>query len=151
MSRCGQLPIVQLWSGVYQSGMMFGRALAEVMRVWLVVLYALSATVMGFAHHHAHANSQPDMSAYTLPDGTVPVSCFGMGDGSDNGTPGKLTICDACLVMAGANLPPPCPAILAVDFGPGVVLKPVEQTAALARLIINPTSRGPPQPIALIV
>ncbi|MCA3625920.1 MAG: hypothetical protein IOC49_01650 [Methylobacterium sp.] len=136
---------------MYQTAMTFGRVLAEMMRVWLVVLYALSATVMGFAHHHAHANSKPDMSAYMLPDGTVPVICFGMGDGSDKGTPGKLTICDACLAMAGANLPPPCPAILAVDFGPGVVLKPAEQTAALARLIINPTSRGPPQPIALIV
>ncbi len=133
--------------------MAFGRALAEMMRVWLVVLYALSATVMGFAHHHAfaNANAKPDMSAYTLPDGTVPVICFGLGDGSDKAPPGKLTFCDACLAMAGANVPPPCPTVLAVDFGPGVVLMPVEQAAALARLIASPTSRGPPQPNALIV
>jgi hypothetical protein len=133
--------------------MAFARALSEVMRVWLVVLYALSATMMGLAHHHAHANAnaKPDMSAYTLPDGTVPVICFSLGDGSDKTPLGKLTLCDACLAMAGANVPPPCPTVLAVDFGPGVALMPVEQTAALARLIVSPTSRGPPPPIALIV
>ena len=130
--------------------MSFGRALADVMRVWLVTLYALSAVLMGFAHHHAHANAKPDMSAYTLPDGTVPVICFGMGDGSDKGPPGKLTICEACLAMAGASLPPPCPTVLAVDFGDGVTLTPVEQTAALARLLVSPTSRGPPASGVLI-
>jgi hypothetical protein len=128
-----------------------GRAFGDIIRVWLVMLYALSATLMGFAHHHAHASAKPDMSAYTLPDGTVPVICFGMGGSSDKAPQGKSTICDACLAIAGANLPPPCPTVLAVDFGPGVVLKPVEQTAARARLIVNPASRGPPQPIVLIV
>ncbi len=131
--------------------MAFGRASAVVMRVWLVALFALSATLTGFSHRHAHAIAKLDLSAYTLPDGTVPVVCFGMGDGSDDALPGEFTRCEACLALSGANLPPPCPVVQAVDFGDGILLTPIEQTAAQARLPVRATSRDPPEAGFLVV
>lgn len=100
---------------------------------------------------HAYGHGQPaigtseDLSAYALPDGSIPVICSAAG--SDN-APSEtgLRLCVFCLTAAVVAPPPPCgmlseierDAIAAVPM-PDVVLPPVSPY-----LTTGQPSRGPP-------
>ena len=148
-SVCVELPIVQAQGHMYSGIMSFGRALTEMMRIWVLALFALSITLVGFAHRDANAEVRPDLSAYALPDGSVPVICFTKGDSQGEPASEKLSLCDACLLMGGANLAPACPDVLAVDFGKGVGFSQDGATLPVARLYAQPNSRAPPAVVSL--
>jgi hypothetical protein len=70
-------------------------------RDFLLALYVLSVATFGFAHKPITIASSVDLSAYTLPDGSLPVIC-----GGKNGPAGKhvCAVCDACLLSAAPGL-----------------------------------------------
>ncbi|RUO99222.1 hypothetical protein [Hyphomicrobium sp.] len=72
-----------------------------VVRDFLLALYVLSAATFGFAHKPITIASSVDLSAYALPDGSLPFIC-----GGKNGPAGKhvCALCDACLISAAPGL-----------------------------------------------
>ena len=85
----------------------------------------------------------PDLSAYVLPDGTVPVLCLALaGDGEGGFAPG---VCPLCSLNAVSNLAPsPCDAL-----GARIAYTPVAYTQAPAVAIAavrtaTPPARAPP-------
>lgn len=69
-------------------------------------LYALAMLLLGFAHMPVAAQgARPDLSAFALPDGSVPDICFGSQDGTSV-PQGSAPLCAACLLTGGAGLPP---------------------------------------------
>ena len=82
------------------------KALGTITR--LLCVFAL--LFVGFAHRIHAASPQPDvdLSAYALPDGTLPVICHSPS-GTDNGS-GKaifLSDCEFCRLASAAILPVP--------------------------------------------
>jgi hypothetical protein len=74
------------------------------------LLCVIALLFVGFAHRIPAASPQPDvdLSAYALPDGTLPVICHtqaGTGDGSDNAV--FLGDCEFCRLASAAILPTP--------------------------------------------
>lgn len=118
------------------------------MRLLAAVLLALTTVVVGFAHRAPRLEPRgypADVTAWVLPDGTLPALCHaddlvGGPHGRDDGT----ARCDACrladapglAVATAASLPAP-PALVLARLGHG--------TAALTgSLLPAPLSRGPP-------
>ena len=111
------------------------------------LLCVIALLLVGFAHRVPAVSPQPDvdLSAYALPDGTLPVICHtpaGTGDGSGNAVfSGE---CEFCRLAGAAVLPTPhkilIPPCAAVD-------KPVRVVHDLTDFPIHfagtPT-RGPP-------
>lgn len=103
------------------------------LRVVVIAFYALAVCSLGFAHQTASiAASSLDLSAYALPDGSLPDICAGEAQSSDqHGIPQGASkgLCDACLLTSA----------------PGTVLSadcwiPVKQTAS--RLLFRDKSPG---------
>lgn len=74
------------------------------------LLCVIALLVVGFAHRMPAASPQPDvdLSAYALPDGTLPVICHspaGTDDGSGN--PVFFSDCEFCRLASAAVLPTP--------------------------------------------
>ena len=77
--------------------------MAKLVRSWVAALYALSMLLLGFAHVPVVGAAQPappDLSAYVLPDGSLPSIC-GSNQEKDhvNGV-----MCDACLLTVSPGL-----------------------------------------------
>ena len=74
------------------------------LRVLVIAFYALAIASLGFVHHtvSAAAPSQ-DLSAFVLPDGSLPDICAGDAQSSDqHGIPQGASkgLCDACLLTS---------------------------------------------------
>ncbi|MEM9028747.1 MAG: hypothetical protein AAGC70_10310 [Pseudomonadota bacterium] len=113
--------------------------------VWLVALYALATLVAPWLHRSA-ANASPpvDLSAYALPDGTLPVLCIGGNAASD--TPHFDTaICDACLLSAAPGLPASNAVAIAAPSDAGQRLSATSRSQLVARHYLGCAwPRGPP-------
>ena len=75
----------------------------------VAALYALAMLLVGFAHVPLATGAErgPDLSAYALPDGTLPVFCATEGTGPDQPAARHgPQMCDACLVTAAPGLVP---------------------------------------------
>lgn len=79
----------------------------------IAALYGLAMLLVPLAHQPLNVSDGPDLSAYALPDGTLPILCASLPGkpGQPAGKPG--VICDACLltsapglVVAGLEIPP---------------------------------------------
>lgn len=83
-------------------------------RLAIAALYALAMASLPFAHRQPATAAAPDLSAYALPDGTLPILCTTNPNGSGKSQQGSGT-CDACrltsapglVLPALAALPPP--------------------------------------------
>ncbi|MEM7635182.1 MAG: hypothetical protein AAF299_11520 [Pseudomonadota bacterium] len=84
------------------------------------LLCVIALLFVGFAHRMPAAPPQPDidLSAYAMPDGTLPVICSSPSDtGDGSGTAGFFGDCEFCRLAGAAILPgpqdvaaPPCAA-----------------------------------------
>lgn len=107
----------------------------------LVLLLAVALAVLGLGHRMA-LHDPVDLSAYAMPDGTLPELCH------DGGTPDQgqkdQAPCPACRIIAAVELPPvlTLPAVqlehVAVVW-PDVALADVSADPPRA-----PPARGPP-------
>ncbi len=75
-------------------------------RLLVIVFYALAAVSVGFAHKSGTiAITSIDLSAYILPDGSVPVICGDSGSqDSDHGSKHTGPTCDACRLVAAYGM-----------------------------------------------
>ncbi len=116
------------------------------------MLFALAIAVNGFAHRAVAAVpgpsipnvSVPDLSAYVLPDGTVPVLCRALsGDEPVSGlAPGSCPACKLNLVNA---LPPtPCDVIGVPIAYLEITYPDVTASAAGPAATVRPRVRAPP-------
>lgn len=107
----------------------------------MVLLLAVALGVLGFGHRIA-LHDPVDLSAYAMPDGTLPELCHDGGT-QDHGQKDQAP-CPACRIIAAMELPP-------VITLPPVQLEPVTviwPEAALADASEHqpraPPARGPP-------
>lgn len=116
-------------------------------RALLHLLCACALLIVGSVHRvPAHADTAPqavDLSAYALPDGTVPVLCL-TGDSAPAGEKHRHG-CEACRLAASADLLAPGdtlyrPADFHLITRPWIADTPSARPATLFRL----TQRGPP-------
>ncbi len=79
------------------------------------MLIAFALVAVAFGHQPLRFASSPalsatELAAYALPDGSLPIICFGndgVGSGHDEGAGG--TGCDACRLTSSVVFPaPPC-------------------------------------------
>ena len=119
------------------------------LRVLVIAFYALAIASLGFVHHtvSAAAPSQ-DLSAFVLPDGSLPDICAGEAQSSDqHGIPQSASkgLCDACLLTSAPG------SVLSVECWTPVkqaVLRLLFQDAS-PQLVVRATAhvphlRGPP-------
>lgn len=114
-------------------------------RQLLLALYVLAMSTLGFAHQPLHASNAPDLSAYALPDGTLPVLCL-TGDGDGSKTPSHASsACQACLLISAPGLAANCSPVLTepARHSDEVVI-PVERTRIERAKPANARSRAPP-------
>ncbi len=117
---------------------------------WAVrILCALALLFVGFAHQPAAMaeNTPFDITAYALPDGSLPVLCVSENDGSQKDKDKHLHSqgCEACRIGASVLLPQPADALgKALQFSSAVAARPMVETAY--RRIFSPATapRAPP-------
>ena len=94
-------------------------------RVLLLCLYVLASLGVGFSHGALRLPG-PDLSAFVLPDGTLPIICSTNkktnGEESDR-TAAHQPRCDACMLTAAPGLPAPGGAALLI-VRPTIAEKP---------------------------
>lgn len=108
------------------------------------MLCALALVFVAFAHQPVSAASaQPDLSAYTLPDGTLPVLCLtDSGDTDHHKSAWHGNGCEACRLSASVILPVP-PAASDQKIEPLQSLAIKREAALIARHAYPPSA--PPQ------
>ncbi len=113
-------------------------------RLAVSALYALASLLLVAGHQPRPAQAAPDLSAFTLPDGTTPVLC------TQNGlTGGHSDIdnpeCEACRLTAAPGLGPVAlPAMPAPSFRQ-IVLAPAAGVVLAGRLATSTAeARAPP-------
>ncbi|MEC9342760.1 MAG: hypothetical protein VYD64_02825 [Pseudomonadota bacterium] len=72
------------------------------------ILAAFALVAIAFSHQPVDLRDRDsiDLAAYAMPDGSLPVICFGL-DGPGNGKAAKPKGCEACRLTASTALPPP--------------------------------------------
>ena len=110
------------------------------------LLFALAVVLNGFAHRtlvSAPDPALPDLSAYVLPDGTVPVLCRTLADDADGGfAPG---ICPLYSLNAVSALPPaPCDELGRPVAYAAIAYTQATVTASAAVRTATPPVRAPP-------
>lgn len=112
------------------------------------LLLALSIALIGFAHQPPAAGAQPaqgvDLSAYALPDGSLPVLCLGV-DGGGEATSGLH--CPACLVSKGFVLAAPAGGLFAA-FRPARAERRATNPLFLVRAVWPPSAPPTAPPTA---
>lgn len=121
----------------------------RILRTFVIAWYALAIATAGFAHQALPmAPSSPDLSAFVLPDGSVPDLCVeGANSSGSGGLPQGTSqaFCDACLLTAAPGAVPAAgcwvPVRQAVSSPPSSV--PVGRLALQPQHHV-PHLRGPP-------
>lgn len=121
-------------------------------KVLAAAVFMLAALFVGFAHRPLAIAQRPapvDMTAYALPDGTLPEVCLGADGGGDGSSHGRASSCDACVLSAA-------PGLLLADAGfvaaPGfrrIRIVPPPQRAVDARVSQAASARAPPHSAGL--
>ncbi len=110
-------------------------------RTLMLLLLAVALGVLGFGHRVA-LHDPVDLSAYAMPDGTLPELCHD-GGAADHGQKDQAP-CPACRIIAAVELPPMI-TLPPVQLEPVAVVWP---EAALAGASEHqpraPPARGPP-------
>lgn len=111
----------------------------------LVVLLALALVFVGFGHRMAGPDA-PGLSAYAMPDGTLPDLCVdGSGGNSATDTP-----CPACTITAAMHLPAAV-ALPAVQLSRSQADWPLPAPPdAQAHQPRAPPARGPPTAFLIV-
>jgi hypothetical protein len=114
----------------------------------VVALYGLAMLLMPLAHRPLNLGQSPDLSAFALPDGTIPDLCTtAPGKGGKPG--GRSTVCDACLLTCAPGL-----VIAGLEVMPVVASAPVRlgsrfQMLVVARRFVTAARpRAPPHALA---
>lgn len=115
------------------------RILRHVTQRLLVALLALALALVGFGHR-AFAPDALILSAYAMPDGTLPELCIqGSGDQTKDHAP-----CPACTISAAMQLPQTV-SLAAVELKVSQADWPATaQTLTPAHQARAPPARGPP-------
>ncbi len=111
----------------------------------IIALYALAMFTAGFAHHTVTlAKPNIDLSAYALPDGTIPVLCETGGENGGSGHDAQQS-CPACILRSAPGLVEP---EVCIDAPATIVIAVAQfQTALAVRTPAIPREvqpRGPP-------
>ncbi|WP_337660048.1 hypothetical protein [Anderseniella sp. Alg231-50] len=111
------------------------------------LLCVIALLVVGFAHRVPAASPQPDidLSAYALPDGTLPVICHtpaGTDDGSGNAI--FFSDCEFCRLASAAILPSPLDIRAQACAPADVPLHVVHDLAVFPTHYAGTPTRGPP-------
>lgn len=114
-------------------------------RQLLLALYVLAMSTLGFAHKPLQASEAQDLSAYALPDGTLPDLCLtGGGDGSKAPARASAT-CQACLLISAPGLAANCsPDLTEPARHSDDVAIPIERIRIERAKPANTRSRAPP-------
>ena len=110
-------------------------------RTLMVLLLAVALGVLGFGHRIT-LHVRVDLSAYAMPDGTLPELCHDGGT-ADHGQKDQPP-CPACRIIAAVELPPVI-TLPPVQLVPVTVAWPdVALADASTYLPRVPPARGPP-------
>lgn len=122
---------------------MGGGRLQDRWRVAVAALYALAMLLLGFAHQPAAlASPAIDLSAFALPDGSLPELCPGSRD--DTGAIAGFLVCEACLLVHGGGL---LPTPVALPSRVGFTRLPLDRETApilSGRVAAAQRARAPP-------
>lgn len=116
--------------------------------LWFAAIYVAASAMAGFAHTPIvtrDAAPAIDLSAYVLPDGTVPVICiYGPAD-EDAPQAGGHRLCDACLLTAAPGLCVSPAEVAAIDVASIQVSMPLAAPDIWGSAEFRPHApRGPP-------
>ena len=111
------------------------------------MLCVFALLFVGFAHSLPAPSPQPDvdLSAYALPDGTLPVICHspaGTEDGSGNAI--FFGDCEFCRLTSAAILPPPHIVPAPPCASPDIAVRLVHDLAVFPIHFAGTPTRGPP-------
>ena len=111
------------------------------------LLCVIALLFVGFAHRVPALSPQPDvdLSAYALPDGTLPVICHtpaGTGDGSGNAV--FSGDCEFCRLAGAAVLPTPHKILLPPCSAMGKPVRVVHDLTDFPIHFAGTPTRGPP-------
>lgn len=112
---------------------------------WIfMALYGLSIALLPIAHRHAVDSRAPDLSAYTLPDGSIPVLCT-PNKKTDTNTRHRSWVCDACrLTSAPGLIALPSAVLVAGQWRIQKLISAVEEVPVTRRWPVAARPRGPP-------
>ena len=116
---------------------------------WAVrILCAIALLFVGLGHQPVTlAQAAPlELSAYALPDGTLPILCLTDTDGSRKHAHVHAQPCDACRIGASALLPPPADTV-GHPFEVAIVAAVILPAGIEPRQVLFPNAspRGPPE------
>lgn len=74
-------------------------------RAILAALYGLAMLLLPLAHRAITASESQDLTAFALPDGSLPEICASNKKTSDKSPGRHASPCDACLLAGTAGLP----------------------------------------------
>jgi len=115
-------------------------------KLFIAVLYGLAMLLMPLAHRPVR-QSTPDLAAYALPDGTLPLLCSPAKGGGSRGR--TIVKCDACLLTAAPGLIVTAPSVSAqVGLIRVAVSVPREVPIFEQRLGSDARPRAPPSTLA---
>ncbi len=111
------------------------------------LLCVIALLFVGFAHRVPALSPQPDvdLSAYALPDGTLPVICHtptGTGDGSDNAD--VSGDCEFCRLAGAAVVPTPQEILVPLCAMVDKAVRVVHDLADFPIHFAGTPTRGPP-------
>ncbi|NSL73302.1 hypothetical protein C6Y62_15950 [Hyphomicrobium sulfonivorans] len=72
-------------------------------RLIFVGLYSLAMLLLPLAHHPVQYVAQ-DLTAFALPDGSLPILCVQPVDGSDQSPASQQARCEACLLISAPGV-----------------------------------------------
>ena len=112
------------------------------------LLLAVCLVLIGFAHQPpalaAQGDDSVELAAFALPDGSLPVICFGVDGG---GEAGSGLHCPACLVSKGFFLAAPAGGIFAA-FRPARAERRATKPLFLVRAVWPPSAPPTAPPLA---
>ncbi|MCB1478632.1 MAG: hypothetical protein R3D43_06475 [Tepidamorphaceae bacterium] len=110
--------------------------------------FLLAAVLNAYAFRIGSVSQVPaDLSAYALPDGTLPELCLS-GEGGDNGGHDRSKHCDFCRIIAMPGLPGgPSDTLGVPAFGTSVAYADPVHVLPRKLAVRTPRARGPPAAI----
>jgi len=126
----------------------FGKTSSLALRLFCAMLLV----VLGFAHRPLAATIPIDLSAYALPDGTLPTICTpDDAEGKTGKDMGQR--CDACRIAAATALPSPsCESADAAPAGERVAFAFTPERFHRLNFPPNAPPRGPPAlPVSFVI
>lgn len=129
-----------------------GKQFADMLRI----ICAMAMLLLGFSHHAvspAFASveaQQEDLSAYRLPDGSLPVLCLPRSGDQDKEHDGGSSGCEACRLSASVMLPEPAGCLAGLMPAPARSIRFATGSQQL-HSGVPPGTSGPRAPPATIL